>query len=206
MEQSRHREGHQTAQVTELGRSGVRCQTRKFKLMEPEQAHRGRALLCQGWLKMEYSGGSVVRTLLSLLRAWVQSLWRTKILQASSTAWPEKKKKIEEWWGREEQDWIFQVEKQRWGTMVLGEQQVPEAKCEKRGRGQLRRWGCPVCRPQSRAESLRRETWAGDGVRGVGGGGRGPRPEPVWAPWGNPENSVLAAKEQGGLRNWELVP
>ena len=42
---------------------------------------------------MEYSGGSVVRTLLSLLRAWVQSLWRTKILQASSTAWPEKKKK-----------------------------------------------------------------------------------------------------------------
>ena len=44
---------------------------------------------------------------------------------------------------------------------------------------------------------------AGKGVcvRGVGGGGRGPRPEPVWAPWGNPENSVLAAKEQGGLRN-----
>ena len=39
------------------------------------------------------------------------------------------------------------------------------------------------------------------GVRGVGGGGRGPRPEPVWASWGNPENSLLAAKEQGGLRN-----
>ena len=42
---------------------------------------------------MEYPGGSVVGTLLSLLRAWVQSFWRTKILQASSTAWPEKKKK-----------------------------------------------------------------------------------------------------------------
>ena len=42
---------------------------------------------------MEYPDGSVVGTLLSLLRDWVQSLWRTKILQASSTAWPEKKKK-----------------------------------------------------------------------------------------------------------------
>ena len=45
---------------------------------------------------MEYPDGSVVGTLLSLLRDWVQSLWRTKILQASSTAWPEKKKNIEE--------------------------------------------------------------------------------------------------------------
>ena len=85
--------------------------------------------------------------------------------------------------------------------MVLGEQQVPEAKCEKRGGASLEGGGIQCADRRGRAESLRRETWAGDGVRCVGGVGRGPRPEPVWAPWRNPENSLLAAKEQGGLRN-----
>ena len=57
--------------------------------------------------------------------------------------------------------------------MVLGEQQVPEAKCEKRGGASLEGGGVQCADRRGQAESLRRETWAGDGVRCVGGGGRG---------------------------------
>ena len=153
MEPSRHRQGHQTAQVTELQRGGVGCQTQKFKLTEPEQAHRGRASLCQGGLKTEFPGGSAVRTL--CIHCWGPGFNPFGELrshkQAAQHGW--EKKKVEGWWGREEQDRIFQEEKQRCRRdLLLGEQQVPEAKGEKRGRGQLRRWGCPVCR-------LRRQGW-----------------------------------------------
>lgn len=49
----------------------------------------------------------------------------------------------------------------------------------RRARASLEDEGVQCADCGGRAELLRRETWAGDGVRCVGGGGRGPRPEPM---------------------------
>ena len=77
----------------------------------------------------------------------------------------------------------------------MGSSRSPRPRVRRGAEASLEDEGVQCADCGGRAELLWRETWAGDVVM-CGRRGQGPRPEPVWAPWGN-----LAAKEQGGLKN-----